>query len=111
MVIAEVTVIPIGEGTSLSKHIAKTIREIEKTKIKHRVTPTSTIMEGSLGEVLRAIEKAHTAPFKTGAKRVITIVKIDERKDKKATIEQKMESLKKALKEIEKTRTKNKEKR
>lgn len=97
-VIVEFSIIPVGEGTSVSKIIAPAIRELEKLGVKHELTPMCTVFEAdSLEEALRIVGAAHEAVFKQGVKRVITLVKIDDRRDVERRMEDKVESLKKAV--------------
>ena len=60
----------------------------------------STIFEAeSIREALEAIGAAHEAVFKTGIKRVITSVRIDDRRDKRVRMRDKVESLMSKIKE------------
>lgn len=99
MVIAEVTVIPIGTGsTSLSPYVAELQRVLERQDgIKFTLTSMSTIIEGSLEDVFSAIRAIHESPFQQGAQRVSTSIKIDERRDKESSSEQKLRSVREKL--------------
>lgn len=94
-VIAEVSIVPIGTGgTSLSSYVAGCLAALEKNKtVKHLLTPMGTIIEGQLGDVLKVIMKMHEVPFASGAARVVTTIKIDDRRDKKAHMEHKVKSV------------------
>ncbi|NHJ38866.1 MAG: MTH1187 family thiamine-binding protein [Asgard group archaeon] len=99
MPLANVTVIPLGTGsTSLSKYIADCVKEIEKSGIKHTLTSFGSVLEGSLDEIFEVIKKIHEVPFKHGVMRVATLINIDDRRDKKASSEQKMKSVMDKLK-------------
>ncbi len=90
MVIAELSVVPIGEGTSVSRHIRVAISVLKKKGIKYEVGGMSTVMEAEdLDTLFSAIKEAHEAVLELGAKRVITTIKIDDRRDKLQTIESK----------------------
>ncbi|WP_413374886.1 MTH1187 family thiamine-binding protein [Paenibacillus taichungensis] len=96
MAIAEVTVIPIGTGTtSLSSYVADMQKVLENQRgITYQLTSMSTIIEGPLNEVFTAIAALHEAPFLSGAQRVSTSVKIDDRRDKPdASSVQKLQSV------------------
>ncbi|MNW35211.1 uncharacterized protein, MTH1187 family [Fontibacillus panacisegetis] len=95
MAIAEVTVIPIGTGsTSLSPYVADLQRVLKEQKgIKYTLTSMSTIIEGPLDEVFAAIRAIHEAPFQSDAQRVSTSIKIDDRRDKESSSEQKLRSV------------------
>ncbi|MEW6141938.1 MAG: MTH1187 family thiamine-binding protein [Chloroflexota bacterium] len=94
-VIAEVSIVPIGTGgTSLSSYVAGCLAALEKDKsVKRLLTPMGTILEGQLDDVLKVIMKMHEVPFTVGAARVVTTIKIDDRRDKKATMERKVKSV------------------
>ncbi|MEK3732235.1 MULTISPECIES: MTH1187 family thiamine-binding protein [Paenibacillus] len=99
MAIAEVTVIPIGTAsTSLSSYVAEMQRVLEQQDgITYELTSMSTIIEGELTFVWRAIEALHEAPFLSGAKRVSTSVKIDDRRDRASSSKQKLQSVQEKL--------------
>jgi uncharacterized protein (TIGR00106 family) len=95
MAIIEITIIPIGTGsTSLSSYVADLQRELEKQSgIQYELTSMSTIIEGPLDRLFEVIRILHEIPFYQGVERVSTIVKIDDRRDKEASIAQKMKSV------------------
>ena len=94
-VVAEVSIIPIGTGdTGLSRYIASCLKVIEDSKdLSYRLTPMGTVIEGSLDNVLEVVRKMHEVPFNEGALRVVTYLKIDDRRDKPATMAGKVESV------------------
>ena len=98
-VVVQVTVVPLGTGsTSLSSYVAGVGKVLAKYKsIKTMLTPMSTILEGDLDEILRAVREMHETPFLNGAKRVSTRIGIDDRRDKTLTMEGKIEAVKKWL--------------
>lgn len=95
-VIAEVTVVPLGTGsTSLSRYVAEVESVISKyPDVKHKLTPMSTILEGELSKIMEVILAMHETPFLSGAKRVSTKITIDDRRDKDASMDKKLESVK-----------------
>ncbi len=100
MAIAEVSIIPLGTKTpSVSKYLARAFRALRQEKnIKYELTPMGTIIEGDLGDILRIVRNMHEAAFGDDIMRVVTTVKIDDRRDKTLTMRGKIESL---LKESE----------
>lgn len=99
MAIAELTVVPLGtKETTLSKYVAG-CHEILKAqdKVKYQLTPMGTILEGDLNNIFELTQKMHEVPFENGALRVTTTLKIDDRRDKKASMEQKMKSVENKL--------------
>ncbi|MGP8023179.1 MAG: MTH1187 family thiamine-binding protein [Methanobacterium sp.] len=99
MISAELTIIPIGtSGTSLSKYIAAAVSALDKMGVKYSITGMGTIMETNDPEKLfDSIKMAHEAVFNEGAQRVSTSVKIDDRRDKKETLEEKVLSVKEKM--------------
>ena len=98
-VIAEVSIVPVGTGNaSLSAFVADCVNILEKRKsIKYQLTSMGTIIEGPLKDILEAIRLMHEAPFNDGVLRVVTNVKIDDRRDKKISMEGKVASVQKHL--------------
>ncbi|MBA7692744.1 hypothetical protein ES703_101311 [subsurface metagenome] len=94
-VIAEISVIPLGTATtSLSHYIAACIDTIKQAPdISYQLTAMGTIIQGPLERVLELAQKMHEAPFAQGAKRVVTNIKIDDRRDKPITIASKAEAV------------------
>ncbi|MEM3659689.1 MAG: MTH1187 family thiamine-binding protein [Thermoproteota archaeon] len=98
VVVVEFSIVPVGEGTSLSRILAHAIRELENIGVKYELTPMCTVFEAqSVEEALKAVRIAHEAVFKHGVKRAVTIVKIDDRRDLERSMMDKVESLKKAV--------------
>lgn len=99
MALIEVAVIPLGTGTpSVSKYVAQAVQVLRGEKdIKYELTAMGTIIEGDLERLLALVRKMHEAVFAAGAVRVVTNVKIDDRRDKTSSVSSKMESLKREL--------------
>ncbi|MBN2897179.1 MAG: MTH1187 family thiamine-binding protein [Clostridia bacterium] len=94
MAIVEFTIVPLGTGdTSISKYVAECHKILAASKLKYELTAMGTIVEGDLDEVLAIIMKMHEVPFTNKAKRVSTTIKIDDRRDKTATIENKVSAV------------------
>jgi len=95
MVIAEVTVVPIGTGTpSVSQYVARAISVLKLEKgIKYRLTGMGTILEGSLTDILEAVRKMHETVFDAQVKRVVTQIRIDDRRDKDSSVGYKVQSV------------------
>ncbi|WP_411348844.1 MTH1187 family thiamine-binding protein [Paenibacillus sp. WLX2291] len=99
MAIAEVTVIPVGTGsTSLSSYVAQMQRVLDQQQgIQIQLTPMSTIIEGDIADVFKAIQALHESPFEQGAGRVSTAVKIDDRRDHPTSAQYKIDSVRNKL--------------
>lgn len=95
MAVAEVSIVPIGtKTTSVSKHVVAALRALRKEKkVVYELTPMGTILEGELDDVFRATRKMHEAVLAGGVRRVVTTIKIDDRRDKPLTMGGKVESV------------------
>ena len=95
MALIEVSVIPLGTETpSVSKYVAGAVKVLQEEKdIKYELTAMGTIIEGDLERLLSLAEKMHQSAFAAGAMRVVTIIKIDERRDEVATMSSKLEAV------------------
>ncbi|HYM90416.1 MAG TPA: MTH1187 family thiamine-binding protein [bacterium] len=94
MAILAISVTPIGTGTpSVGAYVADALRVIEQSGLRYRLNAMHTEVEGELEEVLRLIPAIHHACFARGAKRVSTVIKIDDRRDAPSSIEGKVRSV------------------
>jgi uncharacterized protein (TIGR00106 family) len=98
-VIAQVTVVPLGTGsTSLSSFVADVQKILDHYPgLKSQLTPMATIIEGDIEEIFRAVREMHEAPFGSGAQRVSTQLSIDDRRDKTASMDTKVASVRDKL--------------
>ncbi len=93
-VIAEIRVSPTGVGPSLSRYVAAGIRVLDETKdITYQLTAMGTIIQAPKARIFELVSKMSEAIFNMGAVRVSTQIFIDERRDKKATIESKVKAV------------------
>jgi uncharacterized protein (TIGR00106 family) len=99
MAIAEVSVVPLGTKTpSVSQYVARAVRILEEEKdIKYEMTAMGTIIEGDLNRILAAVRKMHEGVFGEGVVRVLTTIKIDDRRDKAQTMKAKLDSARRRL--------------
>ena len=95
MAIMEISVIPLETKTpSVSKHVADALEILNKEKdIKYELTSMGTIVEGDLENLLDLAKKMHEAVFDKEILRVVTIIKIDDRRDKPLSMEGKIKSI------------------
>jgi uncharacterized protein (TIGR00106 family) len=61
--------------------------------VKSQLTPMSTILEGELDDVLAVIRDVHNSTFDERVTRVLTLVKIDDRRDKVLSMQGKLDSV------------------
>lgn len=82
-------VLPIVEEERIYPVVDKVIDYIKSTGVKYFVSPMETTMEGDIDVLLDIVKKAQNICADEGAKRVISIVKIDFKPDG-VTIEEKI---------------------
>jgi uncharacterized protein (TIGR00106 family) len=94
---AEISILPVGtRSTSISKEVAAAFDAIRKTKdIKTtKLTAMGTQIEANnMKAILNSIEAAHQAVKSTGAKRIISSIRIAERLDASRTLEDEVKSV------------------
>ncbi len=97
-VIAEITIIPLGTATtSLSHYVASCLDTVKQAQdISYQLTAMGTIIQGPLERILKLAQKMHEVPFTMGAKRVVTTIHIDDRRDKPTTIAGKVKAVSQA---------------
>lgn len=94
MIIAQLSIAPIGKGTSLSKYVKLAIDILRKENIKFKTNAMATVIEtDDLNKLFNIVQKAHEAVLLSGVSRVITELKIDDRRDKNVTIKTKLKSV------------------
>ncbi len=94
-VIAELSITPIGEGTSVSRYVKIALDELRKNKkLRIEVNPMGTVIEAdTLREILDAVMTAHESLFNSGLKRVDFILKVDDRRDKPRSMDEKVKAV------------------
>lgn len=99
MAIAEISVVPLGTKTpSVSKYVARAVKVLQKEKdVKCEITAMGTIAEGDLDKILTVAKKMHEETFGEGVARVLTTIKIDDRRDKAQDMKEKVDSLRREL--------------
>jgi len=99
MAIVAVSIAPSDVGVSLSKYVAAAEKVLrEDGRVKYRLDPMFTTLEGDLDVCFEVIRKMQEAVFSMGARRVGTVIKIDDRRDKDAHMEDKIRSVEEKLK-------------
>ncbi|MTI81499.1 MAG: MTH1187 family thiamine-binding protein [Firmicutes bacterium] len=95
MAVVEAQIIPIGtENTSLSKYVADCVTVLKNyPQLKYQLTPMGTVIEGDLNEILDVVKEMHQVPFDKGAARVVTTIRVDDRRDKELTMNGKVDAV------------------
>jgi len=100
-VIAEFSIIPIGQaGSSVGCYVAVAVNALKNVKgLDFEVTPMGTILAAKdLETIFEAVRQAHEAIIATGVKRVSSTLRIDDRRDKARTMNDKVTAVQKYMK-------------
>ncbi len=94
--IAELSIHPIGSGTSVGQYVKAAIESISKIRgLTYQVTPMATILESSsLSTILKAVQISHDTLRRMGCKRISSMLRVDERLDKPRTMTDKVRRVK-----------------
>ena len=94
MALMQINVIPLGTGsTSVGEFVAGITKTLAREGVVCKLTDMGTVVEGEAEELFKIAARIHELPFLKGAKRVITQISIDDRRDKKVGIGDKVSSV------------------
>jgi uncharacterized protein (TIGR00106 family) len=96
-VIADLCVIPIGVGVSVSKEIAACERVFAEAGLKVNLHAYGTNIEGEWDEVFAAIKRCHEVVHSMGVPRVSSSLRFGTRIDREQSMDDKMRSVKEKL--------------
>ncbi|WP_457568129.1 MTH1187 family thiamine-binding protein [Desulfurobacterium sp.] len=98
MAVMEISVVPVGTGSPcVSEYVAYAYRYLKEKGYRFQLTAMGVIVQGEPEELFKLALDVHRRPFEKGALRVVTTIRIDERKDVQLTAENKVNRLKKSL--------------
>lgn len=92
-VIADLTILPIGVGVSLSTYIAACEKVLEDAKLDTRLHAYGTNIEGDWDAVFAAIKRCHTVLHEMGVPRVSCVIKAGTRTDRAQSMDDKVRSV------------------
>jgi uncharacterized protein (TIGR00106 family) len=95
--IADVCIIPIGVGISLSRHIAECERVLTGAGLKTQLHANGTNIEGDWDVVMAALKRCHEVLHESGVPRVHTEIRIGTRSDRIQSMDDKLESVREKL--------------
>ncbi len=94
MILAQLSIYPIGDGVSLSRFVKKGVRVIEESGYTYQVGGLSTAVEvPEMDDLFSLVSRIRQAQLDAGAQRLIIEIKIDDRKDKDARLDGKIASV------------------
>lgn len=96
-VIADLCVVPMRVGVSVSKHVAACERVLREAGLTIQLHAYGTNIEGEWDAVFAAIKKCHEVVHGMGAPRITTSIKVGTRTDREQTMAEKVRSVEKLL--------------
>lgn len=96
-VIADVCIIPLGVGVSVSKEIAVCERIFAEAGLKTHLHAYGTNVEGAWDEVFAAVKKCHEELHAQGVPRISTSMKFGTRTDRQQSMADKVRSVEEKL--------------
>jgi len=94
MAIMDISVLPVGTTTpSLSALVSDCVGIVASSGLRYELTSMGTQIEGDLEVLLKLAEAIHSAPFRRGIQRVVTVIKIDDRRDKDPRMDDKKQAV------------------
>jgi len=96
-VIADLCVVPIGVGTSVSKEVAACERVLAEAGLKTKLHAYGTNIEGEWDDVFAAIKRCHEVVHAMGAPRITSTLRFGTRTDREQHMEDKIRSVEEKL--------------
>jgi uncharacterized protein (TIGR00106 family) len=92
-VIADLCVVPLGKGVSVSREVAACQRVLRDAGLKIQLHAYGTNIEGEWEDVFGAIRRCHEVVHEMGAPRISTTIKLGTRTDRGQSMEDKIRSV------------------
>ena len=96
-VIADISIVPLGVGVSLSPYIAACEKVLSEAGLSPRLHAYGTNVEGEWDAVFAALKRCHEVLHEMDAPRVSTNLRCGTRTDRKQSLDDKVESVREKL--------------
>lgn len=96
-VIADLCLIPMGVGVSVSREIAACQRVLAEAGLRTKLHAYGTNIEGEWDEVFQAIKRCHEVVHAMGAPRISSSLRFGTRTDRPQTMDDKIRSVEEKL--------------
>ena len=96
-VIADVCIVPIGVGVSVSKEVAVCERIFTEAGLKTRLHAYGTNLEGEWDDVFAAVKRCHEALHEMGVPRITSSMRFGTRVDRDQSMDDKVRSVERKL--------------
>src|SRR4030042_1632746 len=94
--LVEFSMVPVGKGESVSQYVAECLKIVESSGLPYKINPMGTVLEGDYDEVMGVVKACHARVLEM-CPRVVTTIRIDDRKGATGAIEKKIESVERLL--------------
>jgi uncharacterized protein (TIGR00106 family) len=92
-VLADISIVPLGVGLSLSKYVAACEGVLRDARLEPKLHAFGTEVEGEWDAVMAALRQCHDVVHEMGAPRVSTTVKLSTRVDREQSLDDKVRSV------------------
>ena len=96
-VIADLCVVPVGVGVSVSEYVAACERVFREAGLEYRLHAYGTNVEGEWDAVFAAVKRCHEMVHGMGAPRISSNMRFGTRTDRGQTMADKVESVERKL--------------
>ncbi|RLB62693.1 MAG: thiamine-binding protein [Deltaproteobacteria bacterium] len=96
-VIADLCLVPIGVGVSVSTHVAACEKVLREAGLDIKLHAYGTNIEGEWDEVFAAIKRCHEVVHDMGAPRISTNMRVGTRIDRTQTMADKVSSVERKI--------------
>jgi len=96
-VIADLCVVPVGVGVSVSEYVTACERVLTEAGLSHRLHAYGTNIEGEWDEVFAAVKRCHEVVHSMGAPRISSTMRFGTRTDRDQTMADKVGSVERKL--------------
>ncbi len=94
MAFMEISIVPIGTAqTSLSQYVAHLFRLVKESGLNFQLHDMGTTVQGDIDDLFLLASRMHKALFDYGIQRIYTVIKIDDRRDKKSLLGEKTDAV------------------
>src|SRR3954465_5472695 len=99
MATADLTVIALGRpDASASAYIAEIQQHLAaQDRVRYQLHAMGTSLEGTTADILAVVGELHAVPFEMDVPRVYTVLKLDERRDREQSLDDKVASVERRL--------------
>ena len=96
MVLLEFSMTPLGEGESVSKYVARSLKIVESSGLDYRLHAMGTVLEGEWDEVFGVVSQCYEA-MSQDCPRVTCSIKVDAREGASGRLVSKVKSIEQHL--------------